>query len=174
MCQFHRTGHLNIRSLSAFAYRWWHPFICESAFLCFMCKKRTLFLFLNVCVPLLIGLGVYLLFYTDTNINCFVNGVLGISVPHICFDGFGYRILTCWACDVLWAYSLVFALFACLRVYKRPLVLCGIVASVFAVAIELLQRLSFVTGTFDVLDIVFEILAILFALVIVKRRWFDA
>ena len=133
-------------------------------------KRKNMFLFFNVIVPLLFGLAIYLFCYNNTYINNGFKNIFGISPPHIYFDNAYFKFLTCWACDILWAYSLTFALFLCFKDFKKPLLICGTISFSLTIVIELLQIEHIITGTFDFWDIILEIIAILFAIIIIKNR----
>ena len=133
-------------------------------------KKKFTFYLLNIGIPLVLGLGIYLFCYRTTYINSVFTQVFGFSLPYIYYDNAFHRFITCWACDILWAYALTFSLYPCFKVFKRPLIITCVTSSIFAVIIELLQINGIMNGTFDILDIVFEIVAIILATIIIKRR----
>ncbi len=132
-------------------------------------KKKFTFYLLNIGVPLVLGLGIYLFCYKTTYINTAFTDIFGISLPYIYYDNAFHRFITCWACDMLWAYSLTFALYLCFRVFKKPLIITTATSSLFAVTIELLQINGVINGTFDMLDIISELGAIILALLMIKR-----
>lgn len=132
-------------------------------------KKKIAFYLLNVGIPLIVGLGIYLFCYRTTYINSVFTEVFGFSLPYIYFDNAFHRFITCWACDMLWAYSLTFALYLCFQVFKHPLIITSVTSSVFAIIIELLQINNIINGTFDILDIITELLAISLAIIIMKH-----
>ncbi len=131
-------------------------------------KKKFVFYFLNISIPLALGLGIYLFCYKTTYINTAFTDVFGISLPYIYYDNAFHRFITSWACDMLWAYSLTFALYLCFKVFKKPLIITTATSSLFAVTIELLQINGVINGTFDILDIISELLAISLAIIIIK------
>ena len=132
-------------------------------------KKKYIFFTLNIFIPLVIGLIIYLFCYRTTYINSVFTEFFGFSLPYIYFDNAFHRFITCWACDMLWAYSLTFALYLCFQVFKSPLIITSVTSSVFAIIIELLQINNIINGTFDILDIITELLAISLAIIIMKH-----
>ena len=133
-------------------------------------RKKYAFYILNICIPLILGLGTYLFCYRTTYINTVFTDVFGFSLPYIYYDNALHRFITCWSCDILWAYSLTFALYLCFKVFNNPLIITCVTSSLFSVVIELLQINGTMNGTFDILDIAFEIVAIILATIIIKRR----
>ena len=131
-------------------------------------RKNYAFYLLNIGISLVLGLGIYLFCYKTTYINTAFTNIFGFSLPYIYFDNAIYRFITCWACDILWAYSLTFALYLCFKVFKSPLIITSVTTSLFAVIIELLQINKVINGTFDILDIISELVAISFAIIIIK------
>ena len=131
-------------------------------------RKKYAFYLLNIGIPLIVGLGIYLFCYRTTYINSVFTEVFGFSLPYIYFDNAFHRFITCWACDMLWAYSLTFALYLCFRVFKKPLIITTATSSLFAVTIELLQINGVINGIFDILDIISELVAISLAVIMIK------
>ena len=131
-------------------------------------RKKYIFYIVNICTPLVLGLGIYLFCYRTTYINTTFTEVFGFSMPYIYFDNAFHRFVTCWACDILWAYSLTFALYLCFEVFKKPLIITSVASSLFAIIIELLQIKDVISGTFDILDIISELVAISLAVIMLK------
>ena len=134
-------------------------------------KRKNLFLFLNIAIPLLIGLAIYLFCYKNTYINTLFENILKIDFPYIYRDNSFHKCITNWACDILWAYSLTFALFFCFKDFNKPFLITFFVSIVFSVIFECLQLTSIINGTFDIWDIIMELSAILFAVIILKRSF---
>lgn len=134
-------------------------------------KRKNLFLIVNNLIPLALGLVIYLLCYKSTYINTTFENIFGFSLPYFYFDNTFHRFITCWACDILWAYSLTFALFICLNTFKNALFISGIIAILFSIGIELLQINDIINGTFDIVDIFIEVTIIIFAIIKIKRRY---
>ncbi|MBQ4571706.1 MAG: hypothetical protein IJA80_00335 [Clostridia bacterium] len=134
-------------------------------------KKKNLFLYANIIIPLFIGLVIYLFCYRNTYINSIFENYLGLSLPYLYFDNIIYHFVTCWACDILWAYSLTFSLYFCFKPFTKPLRVTSVLSILFAVSIEVLQAVQIINGTFDIWDIILEISAISLAVIIIKRSF---
>lgn len=134
-------------------------------------KRKNIFLFANVLCPLLIGLLIYLFCYKSTYINTAFVNFFGFPLPYFYFNNSFHRFITCWACDILWAYSLTFSLYLCFKQFKNSLFIIGALSIAFALIMELLQLFNVINGTFDILDIILEFSAILFAVIIIKRSF---
>lgn len=128
-------------------------------------RKNLTLISLNIFLPLTVGLCIYLLFYKGT----YINSVLGISLDLQAKTFLGI-ILKSWVCDFLWAYSLANALYFCLFAFEKKILISAILSIVFATAFELFQLFGIVVGTFDILDIIFQIVAVLIAVTLIKRR----
>lgn len=137
----------------------------------FVLKRKYLLFFVNICFPLAIGLLMYLFCYKNTYINIGFEKLFNFSRPYFYFDNNFHRFLTCYACDILWAYSLTFALCFCFKDFKKPLLICSVLSILLAIVIELLQINRIIHGTFDIWDIILEISAILFAVIIIKKEF---
>lgn len=127
--------------------------------------KTIKFLFVNIVLPLFLGLCIYLLFGTNTYINSF----LGISVQFT-FDNLTDVFIKSWLCDILWSYSLFNAVWLCLFAFKNRVAAASFISFVLVVSSELLQYFSVIPGTYDILDIFFELTAVGFAVWNIKRR----
>lgn len=134
-------------------------------------KNKKIFLFGNIAIPLTSGFLIYLFFYKNTYINTAVESFMGFSLPYFYFNNAFHHFLTCWACDFLWAYALTFSLFFCLKSFKSPLPLTFIVSALFSTVIESLQLFGIISGTFDIWDILMELTAIAFAVIILKKEF---
>ncbi|MBQ8765453.1 MAG: hypothetical protein IJZ16_01490 [Clostridia bacterium] len=134
-------------------------------------KQKNLFLFFNVAIPLIFGLSIYLFCYKTTYINTIIENLVDISLPYFYYDNIFYSFLTCWACDILWAYALTFALFFCLKDYKNGLFFSSLFSISLSFIIEFLQINGYINGTFDIWDIILEISAIFVAVIIIKRSF---
>ena len=134
-------------------------------------KRKNLFLFANIIIPLFIGLAIYLLCYKNTYINTTFESIFDCSLPYVYFDNAFHRFITCWACDILWAYALTFALFFCFKEFKKSLLFLSCLSFLLSIIIEFLQFGGYINGTFDIWDIILEISAILLAVIIIKRSF---
>lgn len=134
-------------------------------------KKKKLFIFFNIIIPLSLGLVIYLFCYETTYITTCFEAVFEYTLPYFYSDSIIYQILTCWACDILWAYSLTFSLFLCLKNFNHALLLSSALSAILSLTIEILQIPHIVNGTFNVLDIIFELTAIIVAVILLKRSF---
>lgn len=128
-------------------------------------KRKILTVFANIFLPLAVGLCIYLLFYNGT----YINSILGIEFGFELNSAFGVFIKS-WLCDILWAYALTNSLYFVLGGFKHKIFVSAIVSICFATTFELLQLFGKVKGTFDILDIAFQIVAVILAAVLIKRR----
>ena len=126
------------------------------------CRKKVL-LIINIIVPLLIGLFIYVTKEGNTYISDVFSSVRS-EFGIICYP----LIIRCYACDFLWAYALFFcirlSLGDSLKGKNNETVL--ITAGVIAIALELLQLNKRFPGSYDSMDIVVELFAIFIAAVI--------
>ncbi len=64
----------------------------------------------------------------------------------------------------------MFALSYALSAFRHPVLAAAIISFCVGIVLELLQLFDFIAGTFDILDIIFELAAVLIAVGIKKRR----
>ncbi len=131
-------------------------------------KKETVYYSLNIVLPLITGTLLYVLFRPDTIISGLIYKILKqelyLNAPRSYFTDFVRNHL----CDILWAYSLtntVALIFHSERNRNlKPLIICA----TFEIFLELMQKAKFITGTFDLLDIIFEISITAFATLLIN------
>ncbi len=129
---------------------------------------RFLFYGINIVLPLLIGGAVYIAVLGDTYITGFISRIVGIQFRQIVLPAWLEYIARNFLSDFLWAYSLAFALSILFRYSRRNTMIVLGTSLFFIVTIELLQKTRAFSGTFDVIDILLESIAILLALFFIK------
>lgn len=138
-------------------------------------KTNKIFLVCNILIPLIVGTYIYIFWDSDSYFGNFVRSVLSIS--NTAPDSNIAQIMRNWGCDFLYAYALLFALYAS----TRAICVSICYATVCSVGLELLQLLEIEhlkCGTFDIVDIIVEIIAICFAAALIgfcnhikKKDW---
>ena len=125
----------------------------------------------NIFVPLILGVLIYFLFRPDTYISIFlrqifheaawgpINGFTVAPAIGVFLRNFG--------CDLLWAYSLVFAVHFFADSSVMPLRFVFVMCILFEFFIEYLQYIDIVPGVFDIIDMAFEAFASLLASIII-------
>ena len=133
-------------------------------------KRNGLFV-VNIIIPLILGLLIYLTKPSSTYLSDFLSDFRSI-LSTIRYP----EIIDFYACDFLWTYSMFF----CLRLTlgdalkgKHNLTVIT-VTGVVAIILEILQLIKGVPGTFDPMDIVAELIAVAVAFlitIIIERRF---
>lgn len=127
---------------------------------------RSKFLYaLNIIVPLAVGTLIYIVSRPYSFVSVIVYLVTGLR-GH---SGAVPALVNNYVPDLVWAYALVFVLYAAIGVYKRDLRLVIILSVLFTSITEILQLFSANMFTFDVTDIAVQIIAILMASLIIKK-----
>ena len=137
------------------------------------CRNKV-FLFANMIVPILTGAVIYYVTSPDVIFVRQLDTILGMRVHmyDISYHSTIVRFIRYYALDMLWGYALVFALYFILDNNTASLFKIFVIAYVFSVIIEILQLTSFVKGTFDVFDLVVELIAEIAAVFIIKNDFF--
>ena len=135
-----------------------------------MNNKRRLFTALNILLPLIAGVIVYIFVQKSTYLENVLVGFFAADFKPLIWSGWTYTFTVCWLCDVLWAYSLTFSLWMVLCSWKNAVLFSAVLAFVAGAAFELLQLFEVMGGTFDVFDMVLELMAASLAAVVIKRR----
>ena len=132
-------------------------------------ENDRLFYILNICIPLVTGAIIYFVFRPDTYISDFFRNVFVLPTLSVS-PGWFSDFLRNFACDVLWAYALMIAVFAVSKKSDKRLIVTAVLCIAFEIAIELCQNIGIISGTFDVLDVIFEIIATIVAVIIIKKK----
>ncbi len=125
-----------------------------------MVHKRSLFLIINIIIPLVMGGLIYCITSPDTifvrtlRITIFRGAITQATFVPV---GLG-MFIRFYFLDMLWGYALVFAL-VLLWGNSAEVLRCFLIAVAFSVVMESLQLVPAVLGTFDLLDILAEVVA---------------
>ena len=124
-------------------------------------NKYFLRYLVHVFLPIAFGAVIYVLMRPDTYVSSWIYKLLGLQAPEkmLFIPRWLYTFITGHAADILWAYSLSHAVFWILDGgfgCWLPTIICF----TFAVSIESMQLLPFLSGTFDWWDILLEICTI--------------
>jgi hypothetical protein len=132
-------------------------------------KKEGRFWTFNIACPILMGFILYVLFRPDTHISKLVYTYIGIEYTGIPIFNVFTSFIKNFACDILWAYSLTFTVSLLLGQGKKQFKFSFVVCAFFEILMELLQMTQLIGGTFDILDILFEIMTTAIALLIIIK-----
>lgn len=124
--------------------------------------------FSHSIIALLIGFTDYILFRKGTYLHNWFNITESDTFYDLSF--FGDVFLKYYLPDFLWAYALTMALFAVVLPKSKKHYIFIIFVSLFGITWEILQKLSFVSGTFDIIDCFMYIIAAIIADLIYLKR----
>ena len=133
--------------------------------------KNRVFLLVNIIFPLLVGAVIY--WFTSTDV-IFVEAVRSFwGMPRHTWisntDGGIFRIIRYYLSDILWAYALVFALYFSIGNSAARVKTAFAIAVVFSAVMEVIQLSPVIPGTFDMNDILVEVMAETIAALIIKN-----
>ncbi len=138
-------------------------------------KKIKIYL-INIIIPLIIGLLIYLLLRENTYLSGYIrkydkfNIIIALRNIMTFPDNIFIYYIKYNFIDSLWSYSLVWSVFISLkRKTKLSLLITCLFSVVFGITIEIFQFLQIIKGTFDFIDIASYLFAIVFAFLFIKR-----
>ena len=133
--------------------------------------KRKAFVFygLHIGTALLLGLLIYLFCGRNIRILRLAGQWLPLDRLPEAGPGMVSRFARNYLCDMAWAYALVFAVYL-FTGEEGNLGKLSAGCMIFAVITEWMQLAGFLSGTFDIWDIVLEGLAVLMAAFLIKRH----
>lgn len=125
--------------------------------------KRSFFYFVHIVLPIAFGFCIYLFFRDATLMTAWLKRTLSISkvfIPDSVFSVFALFYFP----DFLWAYSLTFAIALVLPSASTRHIPILILSGGVEFAVEMLQKIGIINGTFDFLDFLVEVAASTLAL----------
>ena len=124
-----------------------------------MKKHNSICIILNFTVPILVGAIFYYLLSSDVIFVRLIDERIGggLHFPSLLANGYVVKYVRFYLLDMLWSYALVFSLHYIWGNNTARLKWILGMAFIFSAGMELLQLTSFVKGTFDILDILFEV-----------------
>lgn len=119
------------------------------------------FLWMNILLPVMVGGITYYLISPEVFFVRQLDALLGsgIHIENVGSQGTFFRWFRNYALDMLWGYALFFTLHLMVADDTAEWWKTFGMAAVFSAGMELLQIMPGVAGTFDVWDIVVEVLA---------------
>jgi hypothetical protein len=131
-----------------------------------MKKKELLFYLLNITIPLLIGTYIYIRYSPDVIFVGYLNNFIELKAKEL---NSVTLFLRNYLCDFCWSYSLAFSI-SFIYYENFSLVHSILIPATIGIAIELLQLIGLIDGTYDLFDIFVELLATLLCFMILKIR----
>ena len=135
--------------------------------------NRKMIMFLHIIGPMVAGALIYYLVSPDVifikKAEGFIDGVVGVHMFPT--DSALLRLVRNYLPDMMWGYSLVFALFCIIGNNAASIWKVFWLAFPFTAVFEMMQKTSFVPGTFDVFDILVEFLAEAIAACIIYKLY---
>ena len=131
-----------------------------------MKKKDVLFYLLNIVIPLLIGTYIYIRYSPDVIFVGYFNNFIELKAKEL---NSVTLFLRNYLCDFCWSYSLAFSI-SFIYYENFSLVHSILIPATIGIAIELLQLIGLIDGTYDLFDIFVELLATLLCFMILKIR----
>ena len=135
--------------------------------------RRKTTMFLHIVCPLAAGALIYCLAAPDIIFIKKTADFMGWSVhmQMLPTDSFFFILIRNYLPDMMWGYSLVFALFCMIGNNAAGIWKVFWIAFPFSMAMELMQKASFIPGPFDVFDIAVEFLAEAIAACIIYKLY---
>lgn len=135
---------------------------------------RKMIMVLHILCPIAVGTLVYYLASPDVLFIKITGAFIGRTAGGL--QGFPagsvfLRLIRNYVPDMMWGYSLVFALFFMIGNNAADIWRVLGIAFPFSVVMEMMQKTSFVPGTFDVMDVLAEFLAEAIAVCIIYQLY---
>lgn len=131
-------------------------------------QNKRVFMLSNILLPLLAGASLYIISSPNVIFLKYLKLRIVIASEFINPDIWFWPILRNYIPDMLWGYSLVFAVYMIIDNNAASMRML-IYVLVFSIFLELLQLLPTVPGTFDLLDILVEGASEMLAVIIIKK-----
>lgn len=127
------------------------------------------FLFCFVFCPLVLGGLFYYYFCPDVHYVSLIDGVIkhGIHAPKHLVVNPVIVFIRNYIIDMLWAISMASTI-ALILIGNRKVYWLVFVPVIIGLVLELLQKKGLITGTFDVIDILFELMGAIIVYILIK------
>ena len=134
-------------------------------------NKKNRFDFLHILIPIAFGGIIYYLISPDVIFVKIMDSLLkfNIHITEMNMDSLTLRFIRNYFLDMLWGYALVFSLFFINDNNTARIKGILVIAFGFSTIIEILQVTPIMKGTFDIYDIIVELLAEVIAVFIIKN-----
>lgn len=137
--------------------------------------NKKIKLLINVIIPIAMGAIIYYLYSPEVLFVKNINSIMGIDYQEAIFmkNNVMSQLIRNYLLDMLWAYALIMTLFFVMydNTVNVPMLLC--IAVSFSIAMEILQIMPRVNGTFDLWDVAVEIIAEVIAVFIIKNYFLE-
>ena len=131
-------------------------------------QNKSVFMLSNILLPLLAGASLYVISSPNVIFLRYFKLRVDVASEFINVYIWFWPILRNYIPDMLWGYSLVFAVYMIIDDNAASMRMLFYVL-VFSIALELLQLFPMIPGTFDLLDIFVEGVAEMLAVIIIKK-----
>lgn len=133
-------------------------------------KRVKIITILNIILPIILGGLIYYLYSPEVWFVKIIDNIIGVKIHLNANRGsFIWDFIRFYLLDMLWAYALVFALFFTMDNNTARLLVIFLLTLSFSCMMEILQLISIVNGTFDIMDIVVMLFAEIIAVFVIKR-----
>lgn len=140
-------------------------------------KREVLLIAGNVLLPLLAGAVLYAIWNPDTYIGslmCRLPGFAKLSYLGNADSGGPGILVKYYGADMAWAYAFASSIYLAARSDRRMRIRCFAACILVEILFELAQYVHFISGYFDVMDIVVEIAMNFCAYFAMKRQCPDS
>lgn len=127
-------------------------------------------MYINISVSMIIGSLIYYLISPEVIFVEKISSMTGWKV-NIGYENNVIKIIRSYVPDILWAYALMFSLVVITGNKTAGIWKMYIVAALFSTIIEMLQLTGMFKGTFDIVDIIVELMAEIIAVFIIKVHY---
>ena len=132
-------------------------------------KKVRRFVFLHIVLPILVGGILYLFFCPDVFFVKKVDDILNISRnENVLKESVLGEMIRNYLFDIVWAYSLTNTLLIICGRDRKSKRIAIVIAALMSIGMELLQLMECIGGTFDIVDVLVEIVAVFVAFLAYK------
>lgn len=131
-----------------------------------MKKQELLFYLFNIFIPIVIGVCIYCIYDSNVIFVKYINSNLIINNKE---TNIFITFLRNYFCDFCWCYSFAFAL-SFINHKSLDIIYTVIIPISFGICLEIFQLLNITNGTFDLLDIIVELLGCILCYMVLKIR----
>lgn len=112
------------------------------------------------------GFLIYFMVDNTTIITSWIYSIIDIDKPLVTINGTVGMHIRNYGLDLIWAYSMWFCVYYVGFAFKHRIAFAGIITILFGMLLEIMQLINIISGTADYLDVIYETLGVLIAIVV--------
>ena len=131
--------------------------------------RKYLIIVIFIIIPLILGAIFYYIYCPDVYFVQFIDQIIKKPI-HLRNNNYLVVFMRNHGLDLIWSFSLTLSFFLISLEYKYNYLLYILIPLLIGLCLEFLQRYNIISGTYDTLDIIFELCGVVLAFIIIRLK----